>query len=228
MSDLESHEGRRRQILEAAVACVAEKGYDGVRLRDVARSAGVSVGLVQHYFESRHHLMEQTMLHAQLRLAKRFRALGGPVGDPWARIEVLIDQFCDVPNLKEHTDLWLEFTAAAAKYPELNEHLIKVNQNWSEYVRDAVKDGVANGTLQPVEPIEDAVAIFVSYFDGYEFNIATGLYDADPGLVRRRSHTLARLLLRPRSADTETGGPAKPAEAAQSRHSAERLSLSDQ
>lgn len=197
MSDLESHEGRRHQILEAAVACVAEKGYDGLRLRDVARSAGVSVGLIQHYFESRHQLMEQTMLHAQLRLANRFRAVGGPVEDPWQRIEVLIDQFCDVPDLKEHTDLWLEFTAAAAKYPELNEHLIKVNENWSEYVREALEDGVAAGTMHPIEPIEDAVAIFVSYFDGYEFNIATGLYDAAPELVRRRSHSLAKLLFRP-------------------------------
>jgi AcrR family transcriptional regulator len=44
---------RREQILDAAKALFAERGYDEVRIEDIASSAGVTRGLVHHYFGGR-------------------------------------------------------------------------------------------------------------------------------------------------------------------------------
>src|SRR6478609_8664509 len=44
---------RRDQILDAANALFAERGYDEVSIEDIARSAGVARGLVHHYFGGR-------------------------------------------------------------------------------------------------------------------------------------------------------------------------------
>ena len=44
---------RREQILEAANALFAERGYDEVSIEDIANSAGVTRGLVHHYFGGR-------------------------------------------------------------------------------------------------------------------------------------------------------------------------------
>jgi AcrR family transcriptional regulator len=44
---------RREQILDAANALFAERGYDEVSVEDVATSAGVARGLVHHYFGGR-------------------------------------------------------------------------------------------------------------------------------------------------------------------------------
>ena len=44
---------RRDQILDAANALFAERGYDEVSVEDIARSAGVARGLVHHYFGGR-------------------------------------------------------------------------------------------------------------------------------------------------------------------------------
>ena len=44
---------RRDQILDAANALFAERGYDDVTIEDIARSAGVARGLVHHYFGGR-------------------------------------------------------------------------------------------------------------------------------------------------------------------------------
>jgi len=46
-------EERRDQILDAANALFAERGYDEVTIEDVARAAGVARGLVHHYFGGR-------------------------------------------------------------------------------------------------------------------------------------------------------------------------------
>ena len=44
---------RRAQILDAANELFAEHGYDGVAVDDIARAAGVTRGLVHHYFGGR-------------------------------------------------------------------------------------------------------------------------------------------------------------------------------
>jgi AcrR family transcriptional regulator len=44
---------RRGQILDAANALFAERGYDEVSIEDIANSAGVTRGLVHHYFGGR-------------------------------------------------------------------------------------------------------------------------------------------------------------------------------
>src|SRR3954449_1356936 len=44
---------RRDQILDAANALFAERAYDDVSIEDIASSAGVTRGLVHHYFGGR-------------------------------------------------------------------------------------------------------------------------------------------------------------------------------
>jgi AcrR family transcriptional regulator len=46
-------EQRREQILDAANALFAERAYDDVSIEDIASSAGVTRGLVHHYFGGR-------------------------------------------------------------------------------------------------------------------------------------------------------------------------------
>src|SRR2546425_2508463 len=51
-------EERREQIIDAAAKLFAEKGYDGASIRDIAREAGITEGLIYHYFESKDQLTE--------------------------------------------------------------------------------------------------------------------------------------------------------------------------
>jgi AcrR family transcriptional regulator len=50
-------EARREQILEAAVACIAEQGF-GATTREMARRAGVTQALLYQYFASKQALTE--------------------------------------------------------------------------------------------------------------------------------------------------------------------------
>lgn len=51
------HDARRRQIATAVARIVAADGFDAATVARVAASAGVSVGLVQHYFASKDELL---------------------------------------------------------------------------------------------------------------------------------------------------------------------------
>jgi len=51
------HEGRRNQMIDAALALFAEKGYENATMKDLAEACGVAAGLVYHYFDSKEDLL---------------------------------------------------------------------------------------------------------------------------------------------------------------------------
>src|ERR1700716_1225619 len=51
------HEARRRLIAEALWRVTRAEGLDAVSLRQVATEAGVSMGLIQHYFDSKDEML---------------------------------------------------------------------------------------------------------------------------------------------------------------------------
>src|SRR5690348_14257805 len=61
---------RRSQILDAAVRVIAERGIDGARLADIAEAAGVSLGLVQHYFRHRRRLLLEVFRREEERISE--------------------------------------------------------------------------------------------------------------------------------------------------------------
>jgi AcrR family transcriptional regulator len=60
------HQARREELLEATWRVIARTGIVGVTIREIAREAGVSTGILAHYFESK----EDLLAHA-LRLSHR-------------------------------------------------------------------------------------------------------------------------------------------------------------
>ena len=58
MSRREQAEWRRERLLDAALQVFAEKGTDGASVKDIAAAAGVTQGLLYHYFEGKDALIE--------------------------------------------------------------------------------------------------------------------------------------------------------------------------
>jgi len=49
---------RREQIMESALRVFAKKGFSGASNKDIAREAGITPGLIYHYFESKDALLK--------------------------------------------------------------------------------------------------------------------------------------------------------------------------
>lgn len=50
--------GGQQRLVDVAMRLFADKGFDGVTVRDIAAAAGVSVGLINHHFGSKEGLRE--------------------------------------------------------------------------------------------------------------------------------------------------------------------------
>lgn len=60
---------RRTALVLATVRCIAEKGFEGLRLREVAAEVGINHATIHHYFATKEALVGAVVDHALARLA---------------------------------------------------------------------------------------------------------------------------------------------------------------
>ncbi len=94
---------RREEILDAANALFAERGYDEVSIEDIASSAGVTRGLVHHYFGGR---KEVYIALLERLVAVREEQLPPPVGrSARARVADSVSRWLDWTE--QNRTIWL-------------------------------------------------------------------------------------------------------------------------
>lgn len=74
MNRTDNRETRRHDITEAVLRVMARSGLHAVTMRAVATEAGVSLRLVQHYFDTKQHLMHTTLRQLAEQMAQRLQA----------------------------------------------------------------------------------------------------------------------------------------------------------
>ena len=55
---------RRRQILDAALACFLERGYLGTTIADIRRRSGATTGSIYHFFDGKGALAQALLTDA--------------------------------------------------------------------------------------------------------------------------------------------------------------------
>jgi len=84
-------EFRRRQLIEVTIDSLAELGYVGTTLAQIAGRAGVSPGLVAHYFGDKDGLLDAAFRSLARRVGDHVRARLRQISTPRARIQAVID-----------------------------------------------------------------------------------------------------------------------------------------
>lgn len=87
--DTYHHGDLRRALLEAAATVVAERGVEGLTLREVARRAGVSHAAPYHHFADRGALVSALAVAGLARLRDEQRAVAAVPGPASQRIRAL-------------------------------------------------------------------------------------------------------------------------------------------
>ncbi|WP_017594539.1 TetR/AcrR family transcriptional regulator [Nocardiopsis potens] len=118
----------RRRLLEAAAACLAERGVAGSTVAAVAERAGVSRGAAQHHFPTREDLFTAALRHMSdgrmAELRRRVDDLPAGADRTTAVVEMLVDAYSG-PVFAGAVQLW----AAAANDPRLRSHVIPLEDH---------------------------------------------------------------------------------------------------
>lgn len=129
----------RERVLDALSSITAERGLDEVTIREVAATAGVSIGTVQYYCRSKDEMLRVAFEHISERLLGRIAAIPtrGSVRSVLRR--ALLEFLPLDERRRTEARVYLAFAARAAVSPEL----ARVQQNLLGELRRRCRDAFA-------------------------------------------------------------------------------------
>jgi AcrR family transcriptional regulator len=133
---------RREQICRAAAAVIAREGFAGTTMRMVAEEAGVSTGMLNHYFANRQDLLTQALVYVSERTQNRYREAIEAIPPGIERLRALLDSaLMEDEQMVETWRVWINAYGEAVRLPELRHTIEARLTSWYELI-DTALDGL--------------------------------------------------------------------------------------
>ncbi|HTZ53053.1 MAG TPA: TetR/AcrR family transcriptional regulator [Spirochaetia bacterium] len=142
---------RRAQILRAALAVFARKGFDAATNKDIARAAGITPGLIYHYFKNKRDLLVEAMeLHSPVKAMRSVtpEMLALPPGDLLPRI---LRELLDVLEGDEFLSMLRVFLPEAIHKGTMSPSVFSAMTEATGFLQRYLEDRMKAGQLRPAD-----------------------------------------------------------------------------
>lgn len=199
MARTADHDARRAQIIGGVKRITLDAGLGQVTISGVARTAGVSVGLVQHYYASKQDLLLDTFRSVRHDVLARIDAAVVRAERRQARIEQMmldgLQQF--LPLNRQRTDeahLMHAFAGLAFEDPSLQPGLREAQAEHLKRVETALQNGKLCGEVETATDARAEAYALLALTDGLAVRLLTDAGRSQRAWARRAlTREVARL-----------------------------------
>jgi AcrR family transcriptional regulator len=181
------HLERRSRIAGALMRVAAKDGLEAVSLRHVATEAGVSSGMVQHYFRTKDEMMAFALTVIREHIQARIDAAVGVLGaspSPRSLLRTILGELLplDEPRRADGR-VALAFLAYTAVRPGAAASLREDTAAMVAFVADLIRSARADGEIRAgVDPAHAAAGLLAAA-EGLALYVLSGTYPADVALA---------------------------------------------
>lgn len=183
---------RRHQLIDATIRVLGQKGFAALTVADVAKTAGLSAGIVIFHFTSKDGLLAEVLRS----LADEFRqnwqsALAGAGPTPESKLEaMLMSDFSDANCAPDRLAAWLAFWAELQGRPTYDEICSAMDAERMDTIKALCREIILNNGYE-LDP--DITALNIEALsDGLWFRLGT----RGPAYANRVTVEIARTAMR--------------------------------
>jgi len=153
-------EETRGRILQSAMTLFGRQGFDATGVAEICAAAQISKGAFYHHFASKQavflNLLEEWLQSVEVDLS-------GALAEATNVVEGLLGMASRTRGIFTAADgrlsIFLEFWAQARKDPEVWRRAIEPFRRYREIFATVIRQGMAEGTIRPVDPTAAAQAL---------------------------------------------------------------------
>lgn len=179
---------QRRRVLLAAVDAYADRGADGVRLKDISDRVGMSPGHILYYFGRKDRVLLETLRWSEVELADQRRAELSRFRSPWRAVERFVELYLPESDVDPRWNLWAQVSVRPPSDVDDQALIAHLEGEWARDLAEWVQRGIDGGTFV----VEDADAFalrWVLIMNGAAEQVRLQVPGHDAGWARR--YTLA-------------------------------------
>jgi TetR/AcrR family transcriptional repressor of nem operon len=130
---------RRQTIILVAYRAIAEKGFEGLRVRDVAAQVGINGATLHHYFPTKEDLIRAVAQYAHSRFEVTMLDLPGT---PAEQLYTHLDRLRKL--MQEEPDLFVVFAELTLRAQRDSEsrYMLELESIWQQWLADIFRAGI--------------------------------------------------------------------------------------
>jgi AcrR family transcriptional regulator len=157
---------RRSQLTRAAYKVVGQKGYYDFTIRDIAREAGLSTGLVHYYFKDKEDLLLNLLKEINTNMTAILNRAIGRSDDPREKLDIFMRQAFDLIHTeKDYFYIVIDFWTQVNKNERMKRANVKLFRSYREECGKIIEEGIARGVFNRVD-VEYTAALIISTIQG--------------------------------------------------------------
>ncbi|WP_170327671.1 transcriptional regulator BetI [Ruegeria arenilitoris] len=196
MSRLSDIEIRKLQIIEATMDVLNDQGFCALKIRDVAHQAGVSAGLVCHYYDTKQGLLLAAIRHAVTSYGEQLDLIAEQDTPPRDKVLALVRMaLAPEQSNKRLSSVWLTLYCLAGSDAEYHQELLRYQQQNLDVVRSAI------APLYSDDEAGHIARMIVALIDGVWLQHATRVEPVDLNAAQNLVATLTEQALSARQSD---------------------------
>jgi len=179
---------RQEALVQAAFELLAERGFEGLRTRDIAAKVGVNIATLHYYFPTKEKLIRGVLGYAM----ERFRTTLQPADSPGEQLRA---HFAGIRRLaRTEPKLFVvmgELAMRGRRDRAIGAIVRDVDATWQKVLGTLLRRAAKEGAIASAAAADDLAALIVATLKGLFMLPAEG---REPKEVDRQQRALERLI----------------------------------
>jgi TetR/AcrR family fatty acid metabolism transcriptional regulator len=159
-------DGRREEIVRAALRLILKTGYNSVTLADIAEQVGVSKGLISYYFPKKEDVFVAVLEQIVDRLTTDFQSFYTADAPAAEKLKMIFaNLFGNEKRARRYYTVVIDYLAQAIRNRQVQEYTQLIYASYRTYMERIVQDGVASGEFRQADP-ERAASMILALMEG--------------------------------------------------------------
>lgn len=158
----------RNRILSVAARLFARHGYNATGIAEICQQANVSKGAFYHHFDGKQTMFLELLNAWQATIEQGLQVIAQEtLTVPQSLLKMARLMQSVLESNKEQIPVFLEFWMLASRDRVVRRLSLAPYQRYLDFFADLIRRGVAEGSLEPVDPLSGAQALI---------SLASGLF----------------------------------------------------
>ncbi|MCX7680306.1 MAG: TetR family transcriptional regulator C-terminal domain-containing protein [Spirochaetes bacterium] len=157
---------RRSQLTKATYRVVGRKGYYNFTIRDIAKEAGLSAGLVHYYFKDKQDLLLNLLREMNANLKYYLNKALSELDNPRDKLLAFCDQAFDlVQKEKDYFYVLIDFWTQINHNPRIRNANVKLFRSYREECAAILREGMEKGVFKHMD-VDYVATLLISLIQG--------------------------------------------------------------
>ena len=165
----EHREGRRAELLDSALACFSEHGYEATTVDQIVQTAGASKGMLYTYFDSKEQMFVELVNQRTRQFLGRLNAAFATLPSAWDKLSYLLESYRLAPldgDARKWTAVYLEFFLSTSRSEVRSAFMQRRYEQFLNLLVEVVEEGKQAGEFRLNVNSAAVAALYWAVSDG--------------------------------------------------------------